>query len=903
MITVSADFKTAMKAQTRVLYATVAEDGEMPDTITESDDLKSVKISASSGLMKSVMRMAEFSYLGSHSYLDKYVHIGIGCQLVANAITVFDDFAGDEINASVWNTFGTGVSVDNGLIIAVNGASPQYTGITSDNTIDLTGHEIVASSVDAGNTAIESWEVYPLKLYLDDNNYIEYVIAGGNLLLRYKAGGVTTTVDTIVYSTEDHAGLKIREMDGTIYFDAYDGSVWTNIGSDTNPFDLTALRVDVLVGMWQTEASNTALNMPTIEYHTTQVTEAIDYGMFWVVSEEVDQVTGVTTAKCFDQMYFANEQYGLTPTYPLTLFEFVEDICTELGWTLGVASFPNDDISLTAELFSESKLTYRQILDMVAEASGSIIYFSNNELLFRQVEISTAGETLGLADMFSVKLENKYTDINQLVGSRMPQEDNVLVKDDANIALNGIKEIRIVNNYIIDDDRETYLPVIFAELLGLNFYPCECRTVGLGYFEIGDRISVPNSAGTGHHIVVMEYEIVMDGALRETLKCFSPDLTYTNTSYAGIIGQAIKNTEIIVNKQQGEIDLINLEIADIPSIPKQAEPPESPETNDLYMDTDDNLIYRYDGTGWVASGISGAEFSLTTSAINSTVTDLSGLVSALEVTADTNSEDIETLTGSVSDLEQTATALELSIEQLGGVNLLKNSVGLKGTIEEWQELDGNGDPLDADNDGTIVQTSDVELNSESGSAISITDQYILQTINTIEGELYTVYCRFKKTDTTNVNITGIGDVELAGDDDVWTVFKYQFTAGGSSTTIKFITGALVTCVLTDMVVKIGDCSGWTPAPNEVYGANYRFDKDGFQITSLTDTFKSLLDNTKFAVYDTAGGDRIIMYVSKDQALITQATLQEQLTVQRYENSASALRIIPVDDGAFFVIND
>ncbi len=730
-----------MKSPTRELYATVTNG---LDIIAHDDDLKSIKVSTSSGLLRSVMRQCEVRYLGGHSMLGDTVQLEIGCSI------------------------------------------PTYVD-------DLT--------------------------------------------------------------------KPIYEEDG-----------------------------ETISGYYQKIVSYTD--------------ESIDYGSFIITSEETNQVTGETTAKGFDLMYLANEQYSLTPTYPIDLMDLVSAICAELGWTLNATSFPNDDLEIASELFSESKLTYRQILDQVAEASGSTIYFSgDDELHFRQVEVSSLDETLGLADMFSIKLEPKYTDINQLVASRMPQEDNILVKDDANIALNGIKELRIVNNLIIDGDRETHLPVIFAELLGLNFYPCEAKTVGLGYFEVGDRISVPNGAGTGHETVVMEYEVVMDGSLRETLKCFSPDKTYTNLAYAGVVGQVIKNTEIKVNKQQGEIDLIVSELGDVATIPRQAEPPESPETNDLYLDTDDNLLYRYDGSGWVASGITSAEVNIIASGITSSVSDLSGLINMLEETSDEHAEDIEDLTGSVATLEQTATALELTVEQLGGVNLLKNSVGLKGDIKEWQELDENGDPLDADNDGTIVQTSDVELNSESGSAISITDQYILQTLTTIEGELYTVYCRFKKTDTTNVNITGIGDVELAGDDDVWTVFKYQFTAGGSSTTIKFITGALITCVLTDMVVKIGDCSGWTPAPNEIYGANYRFDKDGFEITSLTNSFKSLLDNTKFAVYDTAGGDRIIMYVSKDEALITQATIQEQLTVQRYENSASALRIIPVDDGAFFVIND
>ena len=834
MITVSNDFKTAMKSPTRELYATVTNG---LDVIAHDDDLKSIKISTSSGLLRSVMRQCEIKYLGSHSMLGNNVLPAIGVQLTPEISTTIDTFTGDELDTDVWNTFGAGVSVDDGLIIAVNGASPEYTGILSDNTIDLTGSSVLVQGVNVGNTAITSWEVYPLKLYLDDNNYFEFVVAGGNIIIRYKVGGSTTTIDTIAYS--DEVGFRIRELDGTIYYDTSDGTEWTNIGDVSTPFVITALRIDVLAGMWQTEASNTSLTVESVTQFTPLTSEFIEYGSFIITSEETNQVTGETTAKGFDLMYLANEQYSLTPTYPIDLMDLVTAICTELGWTLNTTSFPNDDLVIASELFSESKLTYRQILDQIAEASGSTIYFSgDDELHFRQVEVSTLNETLGLADMFSIKLEPKYTDINQLVGSRMPQEDNILVKDDANIALNGIKELRIVNNYLIDSDRETYLPIIFAELLGLNFYPCEAKTVGLGYFEIGDRISVPDSAGTGHETVVMEYEILMDGALKETLKCFSPDKTYTNLNYAGVVGQIIKDTQIIVNKQTGEIQL---------------------------------LVTTTDG-------------------LTSIVLDPDGILQTVANTVDTQQEQI-------TELEQTVETLELLVSGTGGTNLLKNSVGLKGDLEEWIS------DTDVRNDGTIINTTDVQNNSESGSAIEIEDEYIVQTVNTIVGELYTLYFRYRTNGNLTVNITGMEEATLGDSDDEWLVYKVQTPATLADTIIRLESATGVTAQITDITFKLGDVNGWIQAPNEVYGSNFKFDKDGFEITSLTDTFKSLLDNTKLAVYDTSSGDKIMMLVSKDSGKITNLVAQDELTIQRYENSSSSLRFIPVDDGAYIVIND
>ena len=107
-----------------------------------------------------------------------------------------------------------------------------------------------------------------------------------------------------------------------------------------------------------------------------------------------------------------------------------------------------------------------------------------------------------------------------------------------------------------------------------------------------------------------------------------------------------------------------------------------------------------------------------------------------------------------------------------------------------------------------------------------------------------------------------------------------------------------------MVFKIGDATGWVQAPNEVYGSNFRFDKDGFSVSSLTDTFKAVLDNTQLGMYDTAGAsDRVLALFSKDAGLITKLVAQEEFVVRRYGNDAKSMRIIPTETGCMIVIND
>lgn len=646
MISVTADFKTAMKQQTKQLRAYIVDNGMYPDEITGLDDLVSILIDVESSMLKTVMRRGEAVFSGSHSYLETYVNVGIGVVL-----------------------------------------------------------------------------------------------------------------------------------------------------PDTS-----------------------------VEY--------IDYGQFLVVEEQADDESQTTKIKFFDKMYEALIAYDLDPiyelTFPCTVGELLEAICTRLGWTLaaGSGTFPNSDYELGTDVITGLGVTYRDVLERIAEIAGSIIYFDvTDELTVKQIAHSSPVEALDADTLDGHKIKANFGPINSVVLARTPQEDNIVDKDQSSIDTYGLTEIKIENNYLVDADREAAIEPILDELLGLDFHPFETTTNGLGYLQVGDRITIEDSGTTERAVVIFGVRIDFQGGIVETLKADIPQKTSTDYNTAGIIGQTIKNTQIIVDRQNGVIILLN--------------------------------------------------------------------------------SDVSELASQVTELIQTTEDLTIAISGSGGTNLLLNSVGLKGTITEWQTLDENGDPVDSRNDGTIDQSTEVTTNSESGSAITIANQYIEQTLPVIQAKVYTIYLRFKKDGDLNLVINGV-TVPVTTDgytDNTWDTFTYALTTNTTALTCRFETGSGDTATISDMMVKLGEASGWTPAPNEVYGANYKFDKDGLEITSVNSPLKSVVDNEKFAVYDTSAGDRIIMLVSQDSGRITNLTAQETFTVQRYENSEKSLRFIPTTKGAFIVIND
>jgi len=653
--------------------------------------------------------------------------------------------------------------------------------------------------------------------------------------------------------------------------------------------------------------------------------EYIDYGDFKVVEVTEDKANDLRTLKLYDRMYEALQEYETMGTYPQDIATLLGAICTELGWTLATSTFFNDDLEIVQEIFTNQNLTYRDVLNYIAEVTGTIILFNeDDELELRSIDTSTSLETLVTNDMFSLKLEPKWGELNSLVLAREPQEDNIVEQDEASITANGLWELRFVNNLILDSDRETYITPLFNEIKGLEYYPFESKTVGLGYLEVGDVITVTDKADATYKVLITDVEMSVSGGLSEVIKGVSPDKSTTDYKTAGIIGKRITNTEIVVNKQEGEIELINEAMETVATIPRQATEPEDPEEDDLWLNTTDNIIYIYDGLNWQPTAIqmdaledyytkgeTTAQITVRTDDIQLAVEDLETRTSLVETEVDENGNAIEAVEGDIATLELRADSLELDIESVGGSNLLKNSVGMKGTIEEWQDLDENGDPVDTDNDGTVVKTSDVEENTESGSAIRIDEQFIAQDIPTIVDGEYTIYLRFNKLLDLDLDITGVTETLsiTAGDyvDETWAVYQYQFTANSEITQIKISnvdSGAGAYAILSDMVVKLGYASGWVQAPNEVYGKNFRFDEEGFSVTSLTDDFKATLDNTKLGIYDTtSSSDRIMALFSKDEGLITKLVAQDELAIQRYENSNKSARFIPTSTGLMITIND
>lgn len=302
-----------------------------------------------------------------------------------------------------------------------------------------------------------------------------------------------------------------------------------------------------LLGKWVHVGFGVKIADGTFEY--------LALGSFLITEITTVKDTGVTTITGYDQMIKTMVSYNkLAVDYPVGLYDYTKKLCDTCGLTLGNESFTtHNDWQITKELWENiNGITYRDILVQIAQVTGTTCIISwDNKLYFK--EITTTEETLTYDNMKKLKLEPIYGEINSVVLSRTPAEDNIYMRDEESIKSNGLTEFKIENNEIIDKDRDNAMTPIYEALHGISYYPFETTTEGLGWYEIADKVDVINDTGDVFNCVIFNFSITIDGGIKEILKATAETKTQTQYQYATTIAKRVKNTEIIVNKQEQNI--------------------------------------------------------------------------------------------------------------------------------------------------------------------------------------------------------------------------------------------------------------------------------------------------------------------------------------------------------------
>ena len=324
--------------------------------------------------------------------------------------------------------------------------------------------------------------------------------------------------------------------------------------------------------------------------------EYLDYGTYIVYSSERKEDTRSYEIKCYDKMLWSMKDYEkLDVKYPCTIVKFINTLCKKLGYTLGTTDFANKDRQLKDDVFDGINYTFRDVLDDLAEATASTIYVKDSTLILGQPndkdivdtennltiitkesqEISVEGASYGESTTANATFEEnsfkdinvnfgaKYGPINSIVLSRSAGSDNVFLQDEDSIKANGLCELKISDNQIMNqNDRSDYLQEILSTLDGLTYYINDYTSTGIMYLDLLDVYSVKIGDHVYDKCIMLNDEQDITQGLEEHIETNEPEQSETDYKKADKTDQKLNQTTLIVDKQAQQIQGVISQIGD-----------------------------------------------------------------------------------------------------------------------------------------------------------------------------------------------------------------------------------------------------------------------------------------------------------------------------------------------------
>lgn len=283
--------------------------------------------------------------------------------------------------------------------------------------------------------------------------------------------------------------------------------------------------------------------------------EMLNFGNYVVYNVEKQEDTNTYKIICYDKLLYSmkqNEDLGIT--YPITIKNYLIALGNKIGLSVTNTTFYNQDMEIPSELYLGLDYTYRDILDEIAQATGSIICLNESDEILVKYPTQT-NDTIDeeyLKDV-NVKFGERYGAINTIVLSRAGESDNVYYPDP--LPANPI-EIKIVDNQIMNfNNRSDYLEGIYNALNGLYYYINDFTSTGILYYDVGDLYNIQVGENT-YQCLMLNDEINVTTGIEEIIHTDMPEQSETDYTKADKTDRRINQTYLIVDKQNQKIESV-----------------------------------------------------------------------------------------------------------------------------------------------------------------------------------------------------------------------------------------------------------------------------------------------------------------------------------------------------------
>ena len=287
--------------------------------------------------------------------------------------------------------------------------------------------------------------------------------------------------------------------------------------------------------------------------------EYIDLGDYYIKDVDDDKGKKELVVTGYDKMINFMKTFKQTElqlTYPCTMLTLLQKMCEVCGVELYSTNFFNADLQVNEDYFTAQELTYRDVLEKVAESTLTTIFIKDNKLYLHKLANEPV-ETLDASYLTGLTVKEKFGPVNALVLGRGDVEDNIDAKDDASIAQNGRCEIRFDENEFVEYQREQVIDEMFEQIKGLEYYAFEGSDVGVMWLEPCDLLEVEDNEESTYKTIYLNANITINTGINSDIESGIPEETNTEYKVTTKEEKRTLKVERLAKKNEGQIqDLI-----------------------------------------------------------------------------------------------------------------------------------------------------------------------------------------------------------------------------------------------------------------------------------------------------------------------------------------------------------
>lgn len=533
---------------------------------------------------------------------------------------------------------------------------------------------------------------------------------------------------------------------------------------------------------------------------------------FVIMSYKYDKDSKTATLKGNDYAIKFDEYFDLDLSYPLTIKDLAYAICDAVGVEMYINGIVDENSFLMQAPKVDNKFTYREIMGMVASACGGVAFINVQDGKDRFCIANLREIEYVIQNVFQQEFDGeKFGPIENIEIAREPITDIVRYPAEA---VEGAT-VRIVNNYLIDDNREGIFDFLKPMLLDTSFYTGIINTYE-AYEFVPLTLLLTAYDGQYNYFLLnnlcFKYPNVLDGFVGSN-KMSKVEIKH-NTAKG--IERQIKDAEAKVDKVNGEITLV------VDTQTKQA----------------DNIRELQENAQVIMQDIS--ELKVQQGSITGSV-NMTGGHNKVENSVGLFGSDLYTI-------EDTGT--ETGLASFGEVAELKSITNSGGMVYACNKK--------------ITHES---INLISGQEYTITFKYSNQKNNNLKIAIITGTEEVELVNTSeNVNLKEV-------------VYTFIATGSCSFYISSTYVDDSVGGFYTDLIIKEGNIrSNWEAANGEYYGTNFSIYRNGVEITSNTSNIKTLINNLGFSVVDNNNTDKILLAMNNLRVYLTNTEINGSLKI-------------------------